>query len=94
MTFFSELAKHTETAYGVVALICTLAIVGIMKYAPKSRKIFLIILVAAFSIAAVLFIHISTEPPTQVFNQSNNGSDGVFNNNSGSGVQINNEQKK
>lgn len=94
MVFLDELAKHTETAYGVVALIFVLAITGAMKFKNKALKLKLCVGVVIISIGAVLIINFSSRPAAQVFNQSNNDNGGIFNNNSGSGVQINNVNQK
>ncbi len=94
MVFLDELAKHTETAYGVVALIFVLAITGTMKVKNKALKLKLFVGIVVIGIGAVLIINSSFRPPAQVFNQSNNGNGGTFNNNSGSGIQINNVNQK
>lgn len=93
MSFFDELAKHADSAYGAIALLCTLVIIAILKYARTSLKVAFAIIILVMGIGAVLGINYNNKPTTQIFNQSNNGSGGVFNINSGSGVQINNEEK-
>lgn len=94
MVLLDELAKHTESAYGVVALIFVLAITGAMRIKNKALKLKLCAVIVVISIGAVLIINFCSRPPAQVFNQSNNGNGGTFNNNSGSGVQINNVNQK
>ncbi|WP_343550554.1 hypothetical protein [Pantoea sp.] len=94
MFFLDELAKHTETAYGVVALVFVLAITGALNVKNKALKLKLCVGIVVISIGAVLTINFSSRSPAQTFNQSNNGNGGTFNNNSGSGVQINNVNQK
>ncbi|TWD44043.1 hypothetical protein [Pantoea sp. SJZ147] len=93
MRFFDELARHSDSPYGVVALICSLVILLIFKYAPAYLKVKLSVSILVIGIIAVVIINSYARPPNQVLNQHNNGSGGVFNVNSGSGVQINNEGK-
>ncbi|WP_146109224.1 hypothetical protein [Pantoea ananatis] len=93
MSFFDELARHSDSPYGVVALMCTIVISLILRYAPTPHKISLSVSILVIGVVAVIIISGYARPPNQVVNQSNNGSVGVFNINSDSGVQINNGDK-